>query len=250
LQVVEYLRAFLGGRLGWSALGALPLISGAFGVYRKAAVLEVGGYDHTTDTEDLELVLALHEKARSERRRYRIVFVPDPVCWTQVPETWQAIRRQRNRWHRGMLQSLVRHRRMLFNPRYGVVGMLVLPFFLVFEALGPFIEVIGYTSLIFSLALGALNASFLALFFAVAVLFGMFLSIAAILMEEISFRRYPNWEDLGKLLLCGVIENFGYHQALAVLKIQAFWEFVRGRRRWGRIERTEFAPRPAGATAS
>ncbi|HMA38491.1 MAG TPA: glycosyltransferase family 2 protein, partial [Gemmatimonadales bacterium] len=142
-QVVEYLRAFLSGRLGWSALEGLLLISGAFGVYRKSAVVEVGGYDSSTDTEDLELVLALHHVARAAKRRYRIVFVPDPVCWTEVPTTWQMLRRQRNRWHRGMLQSLSRHRRMLFNPRFGLIGMVVLPYFLVFETMGPFVETLG-----------------------------------------------------------------------------------------------------------
>jgi cellulose synthase/poly-beta-1,6-N-acetylglucosamine synthase-like glycosyltransferase len=244
-QVVEYLRAFLAGRLGWSALGALPLISGAFGVYRKSAVLEVGGYDLTTDTEDLELVLALHQKQREQGRRYRIVFVPDPVCWTQVPSDWQTLRRQRNRWHRGMLQSLLRHRRMLGNPRYGVIGLLVLPFFLVFEALGPFIEVLGYATVLLCLPAGLLNARFFLEFFLLAVLCGVFLSVAAVFLEELSFRRYPAWRDLGKLVAAGLLENLGYRQLLAVFKVQAVAEFLLGRRRWGRIARVAFTPRPA-----
>ena len=239
-QVVEYLRAFLSGRLGWSALQGLLLISGAFGVYRKSAVVEVGGYDSSTDTEDLELVLALHHVARAARRRYRIVFVPDPVCWTEVPTTWQMLRRQRNRWHRGMLQSLSRHRRMLFNPKFGVIGMVVLPYFLLFETMGPFVETLGYVSVPLAWVLGLLNSQFFVLFFVLAVAFGVFLSVAAILLEEISYRRYPSWEDLWKLLSCAVLENFGFRQLLALFKIQAFWEFLRGLRRWGRLERIGF----------
>jgi cellulose synthase/poly-beta-1,6-N-acetylglucosamine synthase-like glycosyltransferase len=243
-QVVEYLRAFLGGRLGWSALQALPLISGAFGVYKKSAVLEVGGYDGTTDTEDLELVLALHQKQRSSGRRYRIVFVPDPVCWTQVPEGWRDLRRQRNRWHRGMLQSLVRHRNMIGNPQYGVIGLMVLPYYLLFEALGPLIEVIGYLTVIICALTGILNAAFFVQFFVVAVLVGVFLSVASVFLEEISFRRYPSWNDLLKLMVFGLLENVGYRQILAVFKLQAYWEFFGGRRRWGRMDRRAFAPRP------
>ena len=239
-QVVEYLRAFLSGRLGWSALKGLLLISGAFGVYRKSAVVEVGGYDGSTDTEDLELVMALHEINRAKRRPYRIVFVPDPVCWTEVPGNWNMLRRQRNRWHRGMLQSLSRHRKMLFNPRYGVIGMVVCPYFLIFETMGPFVETLGYISVPLAWALGLLNTEFFVLFFVLAVAFGVFLSVAAILLEEISYRRYPTWEDLWKLLVCGILENFGFRQLLALFKIQAFWEYLRGLRRWGMLERAGF----------
>ena len=239
-QVVEYLRAFLSGRLGWSALRGLLLISGAFGVYRKSAVVEVGGYDSSTDTEDLELVMALHAAYRERKKPYRIVFVPDPVCWTEVPGNWRMLRRQRNRWHRGMLQSLSRYRRMMFNPRYGIMGLLVLPYFLIFETMGPFIETLGYISVPLAWALGLLNTRFFLLFFVLAVAFGVFLSVAAILLEEISYRRYPSWSDLWKLLFCGVAENFGFRQTLAVFKIQAFWEYLRGLRRWGKLERVGF----------
>ena len=249
-QVVEYLRAFLSGRLGWSALRGLLLISGAFGVYRKSAVVDVGGYDSSTDTEDLELVMALHAAYRERKKPYRIVFVPDPVCWTEVPGNWRMLRRQRNRWHRGMLQSLSRYRRMMFNPRYGIMGLLVLPYFLVFETMGPFIETLGYVSVPLAWALGLLNTKFFLLFFVLAVAFGVFLSVAAILLEEISYRRYPSWSDLWKLLFCGVAENFGFRQVLAVYKIQAFWEYLRGLRRWGKLERVGFVKASDGRQAA
>jgi cellulose synthase/poly-beta-1,6-N-acetylglucosamine synthase-like glycosyltransferase len=240
LQVVEYLRAFLTGRIGWSTLRSLLIISGAFGLYKKSAVIEVGGYDHYTDTEDLELVVQLHENQRRKKRPYRIVFVPDPVCWTEVPSTWRILFRQRNRWHRGMLQTFARHKRIFFNPRYGLIGWFAFPYFFFFETLGPFVEILGYLSVTLSFLLGILNLKFFLLFLALAIVYGVFLSVAAILLEEISFRRYPRWEDLLRLLLYGIVENFGYRQILAVFKVKSFWDFVRRRRMWGEMEREGF----------
>jgi len=239
-QVVEYLRAFLGGRIGWSSLRSLLIISGAFGLYRKSEVIAVGGYDRWSETEDLELVLKLHEHQRTTRRKYRIVFVPDPVCWTEVPTTFRVLARQRNRWHRGLLESLWRHKRMLFNPEHGVIGMLALPYFLLFETLGPFIEIMGYIMIALSWFLGVLNVDFFVLFMILAIFFGVFLSVSAVLLEEISFRRYPGWEHLAKLVIAGVLENFGYRQILALFKVKAFWDFLLRRRSWGRMEREGF----------
>jgi len=240
LQVVEYLRAFLTGRVGWSNLQSLLIISGAFGIYKKQEVIEIGGYTHDTDTEDLELVVRLHEHMRRKKQPYRVVFVPDPVCWTEAPETLTVLARQRNRWHRGLLQTLWLHKRMLFNPRYGNVGLFAFPYFAVFELLGPFIETLGYLAVIVSYLLGILDVQFFLMFLAVAILYGMFLSIAAILLEEISFRRYPGWLDLTKLLAYSVIENFGYRQVLSAMKVKAFWDAIRRRRAWGQMHRRGF----------
>jgi cellulose synthase/poly-beta-1,6-N-acetylglucosamine synthase-like glycosyltransferase len=242
LQVVEYLRAFLTGRVGWSNLQSLLIISGAFGIYKKQEVVEVGGYTLDTDTEDLELVVRLHEHMRRQKRPYRVVFVPDPVCWTEAPETLTVLSRQRNRWHRGLLQTLWRHKRMLFNPRYGTVGLFAFPYFVLFELLGPFIETLGYFVVIVSFVLGMLDLHFFLLFLAVAILYGMFLSIAAVLLEEISLRRYPGWVDLTKLLAYSVIENFGYRQMLSAIKVKAFWDVIRRRRAWGQMQRRGFQP--------
>jgi len=239
-QVVEYLRAFLTGRVGWSALQSLLIISGAFGLYRKREVVEVGGYSTETDTEDLELVVRLHRHLKRAKRKYRIVFVPDPVCWTEAPETLRVLARQRNRWHRGLLQTLWLHRGILCNPRYGTLGMLAFPYFVVFELFGPFVEILGYVAVLLAFLLGMLNVEFFLLFVAVAILYGIFLSIAAVLLEEISFRRYPGWIDLTKLILFSILENFGYRQTLSAFKVKAFWDVVRRRRAWGEMTRTGF----------
>jgi len=242
-QVVEYLRAFLTGRIGWSVMRSLLIISGAFGLYKKSEVIEVGGYDSESDTEDLELVVRLHENCRRKRKKYRIVFVPDPVCWTEVPTTFQILRRQRNRWHRGLLQSLWRHKRMMLNPKYGVIGLVTFPYFVIFEMFGPFIELTGYVTVPLAWMLGILDLRFFLLFLTLAVLYGVFLSVAAILLEEISFRRYPGWLDLARLILYGILENFGYRQILSVFKVKAFYDFVRRRRGWGDMKRRGFAKR-------
>ena len=251
-QVVEYLRAFLTGRVGWSALQSLLIISGAFGLYKKSEVIEVGGYAHNTDTEDLELVVRLHRNLRRKKQRYRIVFVPDPVCWTEAPVSVRVLMRQRNRWHRGLVQTLWSERGMFLNPRYGTVGMFAFPYFFLFEMFGPCIELLGYAVVLISFALGILNVEFFLLFVAVAVLYGVFLSIAAILLEEISFRRYPGWIDLSKLIVFGILENFGYRQMLAFFKVKAFWDVVRRRRVWGKMDRSGFqsSERPVAARAA
>jgi cellulose synthase/poly-beta-1,6-N-acetylglucosamine synthase-like glycosyltransferase len=242
-QVVEYLRAFLTGRVGWSAMHSLLIISGAFGIYKKNEVVEIGGYSPDTVTEDLELVVRLHRHMKEKKEKYRVVFVPDPVCWTEAPETLRVLSRQRNRWHRGMFQTMWTHRRMLLNPRYGALGTIAFPYFFIFEMMGPMVEITGYIVVILAFLLGLLNVEFFLLFVAVAVLYGIFLSIAAVLLEEISFRRYPGWLDLVKLILFSILENFGYRQLLALIKVKVIWDLFAHRRAWGRMERRGFRTR-------
>ncbi len=249
-QVIEYLRAFLSGRVGWSVLKSLLIISGAFGVYRKKEVIEVGGYSLETDTEDLDLVVRLHLHMRDQKRKYRVVFVPDPVCWTEVPENLKTLRRQRARWHRGLAQTLWANKRILCNPRYGTLGLIAFPHAFFFEMLGPLVEVLGYLAIIVSFLFGILNLQFFLLFFAIAVLYGVFLSIAAVLLEEISFRRYPGWVDLSKLIVFGILENFGYRQMLALFKLKALWDVVRRRRGWGEMDREGFRTPPETASSA
>ncbi|MGB2867099.1 MAG: glycosyltransferase family 2 protein, partial [Bacteroidota bacterium] len=156
-QVVEYFRAFLSGRMGWQGVNGLLIISGAFGMFKRQAVVEVGGYRSDTVGEDMELVARLHRTKREKREPYRIVFVPDPVCWTEAPETLKILARQRNRWHRGLLDVILIHRKMLLNESYGVIGMAAMPYFFFVELLGPLIEFIGYVSAIVMFAMGILN---------------------------------------------------------------------------------------------
>jgi cellulose synthase/poly-beta-1,6-N-acetylglucosamine synthase-like glycosyltransferase len=240
LQVVEYLRAFLTSRTGWSRIRSLFVISGAFGVFKKEAVLEVGGYRTDTVGEDMDLVLRLHQLYRDRREPYRIVFIPDPVVWTEAPEDLRTLRRQRNRWHRGLLECLWASRRMVARPKYGPVGLFGLPYNLVFEALGPLIEVCGYAILVISMALGIVDIHFVVLFFLLAVGYGVFLSVAAVLLDQARVGSYGSRRDLARLLLFTVVENFGYRQLQALWRAQATVDFLRKKQGWGEMRRLGF----------
>jgi cellulose synthase/poly-beta-1,6-N-acetylglucosamine synthase-like glycosyltransferase len=249
LQTVEYLRAFLAARTGWSMLNGLLIISGAFGMFRRTRVIEVGGFASDSIGEDFELCVRLHRRAREERRPYRLEFVPDPVCWTEVPERLRELGGQRNRWHRGLLDTLWRHRRMIANPRYGAVGLLSLPFFVTFEFLGAFVEVFGYLSLVVSLILGVVNVPFALTFLAVAILSGVLLSLAAVLLEDFAFRRYGRLPELLRLVAFSVAENFGYRQLMTGYRIRGVFAYLRGDQAWGEIRRIGFAQTPAGGAS-
>jgi cellulose synthase/poly-beta-1,6-N-acetylglucosamine synthase-like glycosyltransferase len=240
MQVIEYLRAFLTGRAGWSSIHSLLIISGAFGLYRKKEIVEIGGYSKSTDTEDAELVVRLHKAMADAKRPYRIVFVPDPVCWTEVPETWKALIQQRSRWHRGLLQTLWMYRAMFVRPRYGAIGTVGMPWFVAFELIGPVIEIVGYITVPLAWYLGILDRSFFVLFFIVAFVVGTLLSIGALLLEEIAFRRYPRLRDLLRLLAYGFIENFGFRQFLSLVKVKALIDLAFRRREWGDMKRRGF----------
>ena len=240
-QVVEYLRAFLTGRIGWSAIDGLLVISGAFGLFKRDAVIEAGGYNPKTVGEDMELVVRMHRLMREKKVDYKVIFVPDPVCWTQAPEDVGMLRRQRNRWQRGLIDTLRIHKKMVLNPKYGVIGMFSLPYFLFFETLGPFVELTGISFVTASYIFGWVNSLFFVTFLAVAILYGIFLSVGAILLEEYSFHRYPHPGDLLKLVAFGIIENFGYRQMTVWWRVKATVDYFRGVRSWGTMSRVGFA---------
>nr|WP_246584198.1 glycosyltransferase [Thermus brevis] len=237
MQIVEYARAFFMGRAGWSAMGALLIISGAFGLFRREEALRVGGYRTDTVGEDMELVVRLHRRAREEGREYRIVYTPDPICYTEVPADWATLRKQRNRWHRGLWEVLWNHRVMLFNPRYGRLGLLAMPYFVLFEALAPVVEVLGYVLFPVFYLLGLFNAEFAFLFFLLAVAYGVLLSQLAVGMETLLLKRYPRLRDRLALLLLAILEGLGYRQILAWERFLATFQVWRKRGVWGEMRR-------------
>ena len=240
LQVMEYLRAFYSGRLGLTRIGGLILISGAFGVFRADHIRAIGGYRNDTITEDFDIVIRLHRHLMDEDEEYRMDFVPEPVAWTEVPDNWRALGRQRRRWYRGMVETLASNRRMLFNPRYGRVGTGVLPTFTAAEAIGPLVEGIGYVLLPVAWYLGVLDFDFLIAFFLLTTGFGIFLSWFGILSEAWSFNRYSDPRQILRLLWYGVLENFGYRQWKTYVAWRGLFEYVRGEDSWGAMERTGF----------
>lgn len=205
-QVVEYLRAFLFGRLGWNRLGGNLIISGAFGLFRREAMIAAGGYTHDTVGEDMELVLRLRRQGYEERGPQRVAFIPDPVAWTGAPESLRVLGRQRDRWHRGLADVMWRHSKLLFNSRYGAMGLVVYPYFFFVELLAPVVEAVGLLGLIAALIIGALNVPFAILFFLVAYGYGLVLSAVSLVLEELNFHRYEGLKDRLLLLLWTLLE--------------------------------------------
>ena len=240
VQIVEYLRAFLMARLALSQMQALTVISGAFGLFRRRLVLEVGGYSHNTVGEDMELVIKLHRHMRDLKRTYRIEFIPEPVCWTEAPESLAVLGRQRARWQRGALETFFKHRDMLFNPRYGRIGSIGLGQVLVVDIMGPTIEVAGYLLVPLLWAIGLLSLDYLLAFLAITFTFGIFLSVSTLILEEAELRRFPHARDLLVLTAIAVVENFGYRQLSNFWRLQGVWQFVRKQQGWGEMTRKGF----------
>ncbi|HEY8618314.1 glycosyltransferase [Phenylobacterium sp.] len=240
LQTIEYLRAFLMARLAWSELQSLLIISGAFGLFRREPVLAVGGYSLGTVGEDMELVVKLHKHFRREKKPYRVVFLPEPVCWTECPEDLGVLGRQRARWHRGALETFERHRDVLFNPRYGRVGVLGFGYILIVDVLGPFIELAGYVLVPAFYLLGVLNAAYLWAFLAVSFAFGVVLSVGALALEESELRRFPDVKSLVVLMLAGIVENFGYRQINNFWRVRGTWQYLTKQHSWGTMTRRGF----------
>lgn len=239
-QVLEYLRAFLSGRLGWNALGATLIISGAFGLFKRSIVVEAGGYVTSTVGEDMELVVRLHRHCLKNKIPYKIGFVPDPIAWTEAPDSIRVLARQRDRWQRGLMESLTRHRGMLFNPRYGKIGLLAFPYFYIFEMLGPVLEVGGYITFLALVFLASPSPLYVVAFLMVAIVYGIAISISAIGLGELSFRRYPNRGDLARIFLLAVLENFGYRQFLSLVRFRGVISSLFRVKAWGKQDRKGF----------
>jgi cellulose synthase/poly-beta-1,6-N-acetylglucosamine synthase-like glycosyltransferase len=241
IQVVEYLRAFLLGRTGWSRLGALILISGAFGVFRRDVVVEVGGLDPNSIGEDFELVVRIHRRMRDEGRDYRVEFVPEPVSWTEAPSSLGVLRNQRRRWHRGLWETLWAYRGMLFRPRYGRIGWVALPYYWLFELVAPLLELYGLIVVPLGLVLGVVDIPYAVLFLAVAYGYGLFVTLAAMAAEEWAFHRHDRWRDLGAAFFASFLENLGYRQLTAWWRLEGWWASLRRRQQvWGVMTRTGF----------
>ncbi|MBY0123255.1 glycosyltransferase [Bacillus sp. S/N-304-OC-R1] len=237
MQIIEYLRAFLMGRIGLSRHNLLLIISGAFGVFSKRWVLEAGGYKTDTVGEDMELVVRLHRLIKERGLNKRIVYVPDPVCWTEVPESITFLRKQRRRWHRGLFESLWTHRKLTFNPKCGSIGWISLPYFWIVEFFGPIVELMGYLFVILSLFLGGIYIEFAILIFLLSCLYGSIFSMAAVLLEEWSLRKYPKVADLFKLFFYSLTETLWYRPLTVLWRCEGIWQLIIGDKSWGEMKR-------------
>lgn len=237
MQIIEYLRAFLMGRIGLSRHNLLLIISGAFGVFSKHWVITAGGYKTDTVGEDMELVVRIHRLLKEKKIKKKIVYVPDPVCWTEVPEDMTFLRRQRRRWHRGLLESLWTHRKITFNPKYGSIGLVSFPYFWIVEFFGPVIEFLGYLFMILCLFLGGSYIEFAILLFLLSCLYGSVFSMTSVLLEEWSLTKYPKVSDIMKLFLYSLTETIWYRPLTVYWRCEGIWQMIIGDRSWGEMKR-------------
>lgn len=240
IQMVEYLRAFLMARLGLSQMQALMIISGAFGLFRRSLAMEVGGFSQNTVGEDMELVVKLHRHMREKKQPYRVTYIADPVSWTEAPESLKILGNQRARWQRGSLETFFKHKDMFLNPRYGRVGLLGFGQIFIVDVLGPIVEVLGYLLIPLLWAFGLIAFDYVLAFAAVVFTFGMFVSVASLVLEEIQLRRLSRASDLAILTLIAVLENFGYRQLNNFWRIKGYWQFFRKQKGWGEMTRKGF----------
>jgi cellulose synthase/poly-beta-1,6-N-acetylglucosamine synthase-like glycosyltransferase len=237
IQVVEYLRAFLIGREAWARGNMLMIVSGAFGVFRTDLVRAVGGYRCSAIGEDFDLVARLHRHSLERDADYCIEFVPDPVCWTEVPSDLRSLARQRARWQKGLLDVLWPNKDMLFRPRYGRIGCLALPYLWFFELLAPVIEVAGFATVFLAAIFGALSWTFFLQFVLFGYGFATVISIGSVLQEELTYKRYNDWQDVARLVSYCFLEHFPYRQLHMIWRLQGIWQYLRGDMVWRPLKR-------------
>ena len=241
VQILEYLRSFVMSRLAWSRINTLMIISGAFGLFRRDVVMEIGGYTQGSLGEDLDIVVRLHGHMIEKKREHRIGFVPEPMCWTEVPQTLRVLARQRARWQNGALECFFQNARMALNPRYGRVGILGFGHMLVMDVVSPVLEVLGYLTIPLFWYFGVLSYEYLIGYAAIVFGLGTFTSIASLMLAEFQLRPYPHISDLARLGSAAVLENFGYRQLHNFWRMRGWWQYLTSQHVWGEMPRIGFA---------
>ena len=240
VQTLEYIRAFLLGRMAWTRLNGLLLISGAFGAFDKDIVIRCGGYNHNTVGEDMELVVRMRRYMEERKEPYKVTYIPDPLCWTEAPASYKILGRQRNRWTRGTIETLWIHRKMFFNPRYGILGMVSVPYWFFFEFLAPIVEFFGFFTFLTFACLGyiAWGPFFLILGFILS--FGFLYSVFSIFMEVITYNQYKQQKDIWRLILTALAEPFLFHPFVVWSAIKGNIDLIRRKNSWGEMTRQGF----------
>lgn len=235
-QMIEYLRVFLNSRISLNGINGNLIISGAFGLYNKQAVVNVGGYTNGLMGEDMEIIMKIHSFYLKNKISYKTSYVPDAICWTQVPEEVKVLKRQRRRWHVGLAQSLKRHRYMFLNPKYGLIGMVSFPYFLFFEYLTPFLEVIGLVTITLSFLLGIIDLNFFLFYLLVYMGFNIIVSMISIIIERYMFSSTMTNKITFQLILFSILESFGYRQIISLFRMGNIFKKSHN---WGEMTRKE-----------
>ena len=241
-QILEYLRAFLLGRMAWSRLNGLLVISGAFGLFDKKIAIEVGGYDTNTVGEDMEIIVRMRRHMEEINEKYKVAYIPDPLCWTEAPDNYKTFISQRNRWTRGTIETLRKHRKIGFNKKYKSLGMLSYPYWLFFERLAPVIEVIGIVYFAILMALNEVRWDYAFAFIILAYLFTVLFSLVAIYSEELTYHQYKKKGTGFKLLQISLLEPFVLHPFILYAAIRGNMDYYfNKKKKWGEMTRKGMA---------
>ena len=239
-QTVEYARSFFMGRMGLSVINSLLIISGAFGLFRKEDVLKVQGYRRKSLGEDMLLVVSLHKLKRREKKPYRIGFLHDTVCWTEIPSDMKTLRKQRVRWQMGLMESILENGDMFLNPRYGAIGLFAIPFYFFSEIIPPFLEFIGYAVIALGLYMGVLRPQMLLHFFLVSWVYSIVHSFVGLATEHFMIGGMRKVHHFILKLLVSLFENFFYRQINLIYRIGGVFKYFSNIREWGEMERRGF----------
>jgi len=237
IQIIEYLRAFMLGRIFLSRFNMVLIVSGAFSIFNKRIVINAGGYSPDVIGEDMELVVKVHAYIRKHKMNKRIEFVPDPVCWTEAPTSLSVLRRQRRRWAQGLFESLWKHKYITLNPKYGRLGFIAFPYFWLFEAFGAIVELAGYIYMITALFTDQLNTEFAILILITLVIYGSIFSSLSLLIESWTTNNYLKPKSVIKLVLISLTETFWYRPVTILFRIEGMLRFIFKKQEWGNMER-------------
>jgi len=237
-QVLEYIRAFLLGRMAWSRLNDLLIISGAFGMFDKKIAIEAGGYDTKTVGEDMEIVLRMRRYMTDTKQKSKVAFIPDPLCWTEAPDNYKTFISQRNRWARGTIETLKIHRKVAFKARYGSLGLVSYPYYLFFERLAPIVEILGLIYLIFLSVTGMLRWEYSIVFILLAYLFSVMFSMLAIITEEHTYHQYKKKGKGFQLVKIAFQEPIFHHPVNLYASLKGNWDYYfNKKKKWGKMTR-------------
>lgn len=238
MQILEYLRAFLLGRMAWSRLNGLLVISGAFGMFDKELAIKVGGYDRNTVGEDMEIVVRMRRQMEEQKIKYKVAYIPDPLCWTEAPDSYKIFVSQRNRWTRGTIETLKEHRVIGFNRKYGVLGMLSYPYWLIFERLAPIIEVVGIIYFIVLLIIRDIQWQYALGFFLAAYLSSIIFTLYTLFAEELTYNQYKKKGVGVKLLFSAFLEPLLLHPVALYAAIRGNYDYYfNKKKKWGIMTR-------------
>lgn len=244
-QTLEYMRSFLIGKMGWSAINSMPNVSGGYGLFDRKIVIAAGGYSADSFAEDMDMLIRMVGYCCDTSRKYTVVQIPQTCCWTEGPSNIRILSRQRIRWGRGLIQTFVHHWRFVCNRKYRQLGMVTLPYLLIFEFLAPMIEFVGTLTLIFLAVTGAVNWSAALIIFLAIYVFCITLSAVVIFYDYTLGGSYRKFKSYLWILLAAVLEPFIYHPMVVFFSLKGYWNyFINTKAVWGEMTRKGFSSEP------